>query len=666
MVASTAITGLASSENQAYVRPLPYLVPRSLLQKAAHFSEAYWKLDSDSIVFKLLDALCGDAGAGNNKKALFVSRLQSSLDSTYFQDLDAFYFGVLRFPRHLSESYDFNPYSNALTADQWIEVILKDAKYRSRCLDLMSALNHGGSPFGMRMACKAVLGVDCDVFELWKYIDSPAYRSGLKSNGGGIASTPHDSAFNLSAGFSINIKIRSELFSFGTTRVIFGKWNPTGNQRSWALRINATGFPEIVNSNDGTTVVTTTSSAALPTTLQGRDFWLSASFDPNNGANRVAVFRYSTDGTTFTTLGSTVTSTTTTIFTSTSVVSALAQADGVLPFNGWIYRANLYSGTTWTTLVDNPDFTAQASGATSFTDGSGFVWTLTAPATMKPNYSFGRTGNNLRTEVLINPYKEITQQERRNLSLVLERLKPREAILTIGDGLQVNTPVAMNVVSADSSYFETDIQVTGASGISNAAAKNYYSKITSSQPSSDQTVYYLQDGVQTAARTPAFSKGQESYENYDFSAESISTIDSIEYESVTDITADPSTRTLEGEHLVQNSYDIRFGPWTDFALADSPDNFPGGKYGQSPLVAPPLNQDGSPYEFRYASQAAYVAEQTAIIVAAGGEANATQYRVRLAEASVSAKISDPFDSLSQNVGVSVTSTWFESRQTVGQ
>lgn len=661
MVVSNATTITAPSDNQDYVRPLPYLVPRSILQKAAHFSESYWKLDFDSIVFKLLDALCGDSGAGNNKKALFVSRLQSSLDSTYFQDLDAFYFGVLGFPRHLSESYDYNPYSNALTVQQWIEVILKDARYRARCLDLMAAFNHGSSPFGVRMACKAVLGVDCDIFELWKYLDAAEYRSGLLLNDTGIASTPNDSDFDLTTGFSINAKVRSPLFSTGTVQIIVGKYDTTGNQRSWSFRLSSTGFLEVFTSTDGTATLGTTSSVALPTSLQGRDVWLSVSFTPNNGANRVANFRYSLDGTNWTALGSTVTLATTTIDTGTAPTSVGSTSDGGFPFNGWIYNVNIYSDLAWTTLVSSPSFTDHPSGVTSFIDDQDFVWTLTSPATMIQNYGFGRTGTNLRTEVLITPHKQITRQERRNLELVLERIKPREAVLTIAEGLDVNLPVNLRVVSADSSYFETDTQVTGASGISNAASANFFSQITSSSPSSDQTIYYLQDGVQTPARTLAFSKGQESYENYAFSAESISTIDSIEYESVTNINADPSTRTTEGEHLVQNSFDIRFGPWTNFDLADSPDNFPGGKYGQSPLTPPALNQDGSPYEFRYASQSAYVAEQTAIIVAAGGEATATQYRLRLAQASVSATVSDPFDCLSQNVGISVLSSWYESR-----
>jgi len=662
MVVSTTTTTSAPSDNQAYVRPLPYLVPRSVLQKAAHFSESFWKLDNDSIVFKILDALCGDSGAGNNKKALFVSRLQSSLDSTYFQDLDSFYFGVLGFPRHLSESYDYNPYSNALTTEQWIEVQIKDAKYRARCLDLMSALNHGTSPFGVRMACKAVTGVDCDVFELWKYLDDSAYRSGLLINDTGKATTPSSASFNFASGFSVKAKIRSPLFITGAVQVVVGRFTPTGDLRNWALEINATGFPQIVTTTAGVTEVLTTSDAVLPTTLQGRDFWLRASFNPNDGANRVAQFRYSLDNVNWTTLGtSSITGATTTIAATASAISVGSAGDATLPFNGWVYDATIYSDTAWTTVVSAPNFTSNATGTTSFTDAQGFVWTLVSPATMLPNYAYGRTGTNLRTEVLVTPHKVLTRQERRNLSLLLERIKPREAVITIAAGLEVNMPLSVGVVAADSSYFETDIQVTGASGISNAASENYYSQITSDSLSSDSTIYYLQDGVSTPAQTLAFSRGQESYESYDYSSESISTIDSIEYESVTDITADPSTRTTEGEHLVQNSFNIRFGPWTAFDLADSPDNFPGGKYGQSPLTAPPYNQDGSPYEFRYASQAAFVAEQTEIIVAAGGEANATHYRVRLAQASVSATVSDPFDCLSQNIGSIVSASWYESR-----
>ena len=276
---------------------------------------------------------------------------------------------MLGFPRHLSESYDFSPTNNALTIDQWIEVKVKDAKYRARCLDLMSTLNHGGSPFGIRMGCKAVLGVDCDVFELWKYIDSPTYRSGLRTNGTGTATTPHATAFNLSTGFSVIVKLRSDLFSSGNIMLLVGKWNPTGNQRSWTLRINSTGFPEIATSVTGSSTVSLfTSSAVLPTTLQGRDFYLRASFTPNNGSNSVATYGYSLDGVTWTTLGTTITFSTTTFFTSTSAVAVGSAVDGTFSFNGNIYNASIYSDLLWTTLVSAPNFTNNTSGAISFTD----------------------------------------------------------------------------------------------------------------------------------------------------------------------------------------------------------------------------------------------------------------------------------------------------------
>lgn len=665
MVASTAITTNAPSDNQAYVRPLPYLVPRSIIQKAAHFSEAYWKLDSDSIVFKILDALCGDSGAGNNKKSLFISRLQSSLDSTYFQDLDQFYFGVLGFPRHLSESYDFNPYSNALTTQQWIEIQLKDAKYRSRCLDLMAAFNHGASPFGIRMGCKSVLGVDCDVFEIWKYLDAYGYQSGLNLEGGGTASTPDTAALDVVGDLDIRADVRLFDYTSGAIQTLIGKWNTTGDQRSYRLYVSATGFLVFEWSTSGAsgTVLTKTSTIAIPIVDRNR-ISFRATIDVDNGAaGNTVTFYTSTTGVngTWTTLGSAVvTGGTTSIFSGSADLIVGAQQGGAEPAFGIICAAQVRNGIAGS-IVAAPDFTTHPSGLTSFIDGASLTWTINLPAIMVSDYAVGRTGSNLRTEVLVTPHKVITRQERRNLMLVLNRIKPREAVLTIANGLEVNVAVGLNLVSADSSYFETNILVTGASGISNAGRNNYYSQVTASDSSTDQSIFYLSDGVQTAAQTLAFTRGQESYENYDFSSESISTIDSIEYSSISNITLPPASRTIEGRHLVQSSHDIRFGPWTNFDLADSPDNFPGGKYGQSPLTPPALNQDGTPYQFRYASQAAYVAEQTGIIVAAGGEANTTQYRLRLAQASVSAAVSDPFNCLSQNVGVSVIAPWYESR-----
>lgn len=50
---------------------------------------------------------------------------------------------------------------------------------------------------------------------------------------------------------------------------------------------------------------------------------------------------------------------------------------------GYAYKAALYTGSAPTAAVLNPDFTAQATGATSFNDAAGNAWTVTAPATVK-------------------------------------------------------------------------------------------------------------------------------------------------------------------------------------------------------------------------------------------------------------------------------------------
>lgn len=72
-----------------------------------------------------------------------------------------------------------------------------------------------------------------------------------------------------------------------------------------------------------------------------------------------------------------------------------------------------------------------------------------------------------------------------------------------------------------------------------------------------------------------------------------------------------------------------YSEWVDYDLADSPDNYPGGRSGVTPLSAPALNPDGSAYEFPYASQQLYVQEQMRQVKTLGGIATESQYRLPL-------------------------------------
>ena len=72
-----------------------------------------------------------------------------------------------------------------------------------------------------------------------------------------------------------------------------------------------------------------------------------------------------------------------------------------------------------------------------------------------------------------------------------------------------------------------------------------------------------------------------------------------------------------------------YGDWETYALADSPDNYPGGKFGLTPETAPALNADQTPYSFPYPNQQAYVIEKMAEIQREGGIANIDRYRIRV-------------------------------------
>lgn len=150
----------------------PLLPPKSTESRLAHFDEHSYKADSSTVLYKLLDALCGDAGAGDLKKAAFLRRLSQALENVYFSDLDYIFGGMGFLSRSSEETYPYDPANDMLTSDQWDEVRVKDAWYRARIRDFFVAAGMGGTPQGIRMACVAGTSVDCDIYEVWRYMDN--------------------------------------------------------------------------------------------------------------------------------------------------------------------------------------------------------------------------------------------------------------------------------------------------------------------------------------------------------------------------------------------------------------------------------------------------------------------------------------------------------------
>jgi hypothetical protein len=177
-----SVAEIRSAGTDLVVRAVPLLEP---LEGPAPFVNhlrrfgGHYDLGTGSHLYRFLVALCGDAGAGSLKKQLLSARLQQMLDATHFLDLDRLYGGPLQLPRLSNELYGLddqgdaiNPETNALTQEQWQQIHIKDSQYRARCLLWMRAILNGPTPTGIALAAEAASGVQCDVFERYKWLDN--------------------------------------------------------------------------------------------------------------------------------------------------------------------------------------------------------------------------------------------------------------------------------------------------------------------------------------------------------------------------------------------------------------------------------------------------------------------------------------------------------------
>lgn len=186
-----------------------------------------------------------------------------------------------------------------------------------------------------------------------------------------------DSALSITG--DIDIRVNVSLLKWSASNLTLArKYNATGNQRSWMFYMTTAGYLVLKWSTDGTSTneKTATSTAVAPWWTYT---WFRVTLDVNNGASGYdAKFYVSTDGTTWTQVGGTVTGTSTTsIFDSTASLYVGGRANVSTHESAaahW-HKFQLYSGIAGA-AVANPDFTAQSEGATSFTDAAGTGWTV--------------------------------------------------------------------------------------------------------------------------------------------------------------------------------------------------------------------------------------------------------------------------------------------------
>jgi hypothetical protein len=154
------------------------LVPVQTDQRFRHFPSEIYTLTPHSNLVRFLRVLLGDAGAGQLRKRLVLSRLGQIMSSSYFYDLDSFYGALFGMQRAPAEALSMDPYSDTASPDDWTSAATADASYRNRLFQFGRALEYGPSPVGMKLVAEAILSVTCDIYESYIYADQLALTYG--------------------------------------------------------------------------------------------------------------------------------------------------------------------------------------------------------------------------------------------------------------------------------------------------------------------------------------------------------------------------------------------------------------------------------------------------------------------------------------------------------
>lgn len=471
----------------------PLMPPKSTALRLGHFDDQVYTADANTVLFKFVDALCGDAGAGSLKKEIFLQRLSGALDSVYGSDLD-YVFGNIRFlSRVTSESYVYDSMTQMLTAAQWDEVAAKDAQYRSRIREYFIACSHGNTAEGIRQAVHAAISVDCQVMENWRYIDSFGISEPLGRAGDGMAYA----AVDLTTGHRVFFATRAAAESHVSGRTTPANWS-------------------------------------------------------------VQVFK-------------------------------------------------------------------------------------------------------ARSEVTIVPYKaSLTPREARLMLQMLGKISNIDTVITIDpNGLSVHSPVPVRAISADSTYYQVEKVITGGPILDELPAPELLA--IDLNPSENWLLRNRLLGGLLPGTTPEtapygqFNISQEFGYAYLVSGGKRSPIDEVSY----GVLGEDNKVNAEAafEWYEQSG---QYGPWSDYEKADSPDNYPGGRFGLTPSTAPAINADRSPYQFPYLSQGDYIAKKKAEVTALGGEANELRYRLPMQKTAVSKRTYTPDLAIAYTAPTresTVTSSW---------
>lgn len=211
------------------------------------------------------------------------------------------------------------------------------------------------------------------------YSDGCSDPVAVRTTSNGYVETPDAAALDVAGDIDLRADVILTNWSSASVQLLVGKYDTTGNQRAYRLYMEA-GLIKLGWSADGIAGTIAACDTVVTPPASGR-LAVRATMDVDDGAgNRVIRFYTAAtiDGT-WTAIGSTVTTAgTTSIFNSTTPLRVGRTPTGS-QLNGFVYAAQVLNGIGGT-VVANPRFMDQATGAASFVDSTGLTWTLNGDA----------------------------------------------------------------------------------------------------------------------------------------------------------------------------------------------------------------------------------------------------------------------------------------------
>lgn len=213
------------------------------------------------------------------------------------------------------------------------------------------------------------------------YLPGGPHRLDLDGSATGYAITPDAPVLDTTGDLDVRVDADINFYRDGAQTLI-GKWEPTGEQRSWLMRVES-GRLNFTYSIDGTAAGNTVHGADLP--ALPRRAVLRCTLDVNDNGSRTVRFFWSTalTGPWTEFRGANTGPGTVAVYVSTAPLRIgppdLTSSVQRLPAEGAVYAAEVRSGIDGT-LIASPDFSARPVGTASFTDTAGRAWSMNGSA----------------------------------------------------------------------------------------------------------------------------------------------------------------------------------------------------------------------------------------------------------------------------------------------